>query len=73
MDGLAGGAALDSQGRIVVVGKESLSPTNTRFLVARFDSNGNVDQSFGANGTVSLHDAVVSQMLQTKEDPPSLN
>ncbi len=64
MDGLAGGAALDSQGRIVVVGKESLSPTNTRFLVARFDSHGNVDQSFGANGTVSLHDAVVSQMLR---------
>jgi uncharacterized delta-60 repeat protein len=64
MEALAWGAALDSQGRIVVVGTEWLSPTSTRFLIARFDSSGNIDQSFGATGTVSLHDAVVSQTLR---------
>ena len=64
MDALAWGAALDSQGRIVIVGTEWLSLTSTRFLIARFDSGGKLDQSFGANGTVSLHDAAVSQELR---------
>ena len=64
MEATAWGAALDSQGRIVVVGTEWLSLSGTRFLFARFDSHGIVDQSFGASGTFSLHDAVVSQMLR---------
>jgi uncharacterized delta-60 repeat protein len=59
MDAHARGAALDSQGRIVVVGTEA----STRLLVTRFDSHGNVDQSFGVSGIVSLHGGV-SQMLQ---------
>jgi uncharacterized delta-60 repeat protein len=63
MSANAGGAALDSQGRIVVVGTERLSLDTTRFLVLRYDTDGNLDQSFGANGTVSLHAAVVSQEL----------
>jgi uncharacterized delta-60 repeat protein len=57
-------AAFDSQGRIVVVGTEWLSsPFRTRLLIARFDAAGNLDQSFGANGIVSLHEAAVSQWL----------
>jgi uncharacterized delta-60 repeat protein len=60
MDAHARGAALDSQGRIVVVGTEA----STRLLVTRFDSHGNVDQSFGTSGTVSLHDVGVPQMLR---------
>ena len=64
MGALAWGAALDSQGRIVVVGTEWLSLTSTRLLVVRVDRHGNVDQSFGARGTVALHEAAVSQMLQ---------
>jgi uncharacterized delta-60 repeat protein len=57
-------AAFDSQGRIVVVGTEWLSPSRTRFLVVRFDTAGKLDQSFGANGIVSLqHEAAVSQWL----------
>jgi len=57
-------AAFDSQGRMVVVGTEWLSPSRTRFLVVRFDTAGKLDQSFGANGIVSLqHEAAVSQWL----------
>ena len=56
----AQGAALDSQGRIVVVGTEA----SRRLFVTRFDSHGNVDQSFGVRGTVSLHDASVPQGLR---------
>ena len=63
MSANAWGAALDSHGRVVVVGTEWLAPSGTRFLVVRFDADGNLDQSFGASGTVSLHDAVVSQEL----------
>ena len=33
-------------------------------MVARYDTEGNLDQSFGANGTVSLHEASVSQGLE---------
>jgi uncharacterized delta-60 repeat protein len=62
MSANAWGAVLDSQGRIVVVGTEWL-PLGTRFLVVRYDADGNLDQTFGANGTVSLHAATVSQQL----------
>jgi uncharacterized delta-60 repeat protein len=58
-----GGAAFDSQGRIVVVAREPLSPTRARLLIVRFDPNGSLDQSFGANGTVSLHESTISQGL----------
>ncbi len=58
------GAALDAQGRIVVVGTEWVSPTSSRLLVARFATDGNLDHSFGANGTVSLHEASVFQALE---------
>ena len=60
MDAHAQGAALDSQGRIVIVG----TAASTRLLVTRFDGHGDVDQSFGASGTVSLHDVGVPQMLR---------
>jgi uncharacterized delta-60 repeat protein len=35
----------------------------SRILVARFDAQGNVDQSFGAGGIVALHDSDVTQEL----------
>jgi uncharacterized delta-60 repeat protein len=63
-------AALDAQSRILAVGTEWLGPTGTRILVARFDSHGNVDQSFGAGGTVSLHDADVLQELNAAAFQP---
>lgn len=56
-------AALDSQSRIVVVGTEWVSPYITKFLVVRYDTDGSLDQSFGANGIVSLHEASVFQKL----------
>ena len=62
-DAVAWSAALDAQSRILAVGYELLGPIRTRILVARFDSHGNVDQSFGAGGVVSLHDADVTQGL----------
>jgi uncharacterized delta-60 repeat protein len=59
-----GGAAIDSQGRIVVVGTEEVgSSTNWRFLVVRFDLNGNPDPSFGTDGIASLAGGSVSQQL----------
>jgi uncharacterized delta-60 repeat protein len=58
-----GGAVFDSQGRIVVVGSEWVSPSSARFLVVRFDPNGNLDRSFGADGIVSLAGGTVSQEL----------
>ncbi|MBV9342060.1 MAG: hypothetical protein JO159_14380, partial [Acidobacteria bacterium] len=61
MEATARGAALDSQGRIVIVGT-ALSSMES--LIARFDSNGKVDRSFGTSGTVSLHDDDVSQVLE---------
>jgi uncharacterized delta-60 repeat protein len=58
-----GGAAFDSQGRIVVVGTEQIGSTTWRFLVVRFDPNGSLDQSFGTDGVVSLTGGSVSQEL----------
>jgi len=58
-----GGAAFDSQGRIVVVGTEHVGSTNWRFLVVRFDPNGNLDQSFGTDGIASLAGGSFSQQL----------
>jgi uncharacterized delta-60 repeat protein len=57
------GAALDTQGRIVIVGSEYPSPTSTRLLVVRYDTDGNLDQSFGSGGIVSLHNASTAQAL----------
>jgi uncharacterized delta-60 repeat protein len=57
-----GGAVFDSQGRIVIVGTEWMSP-GARFLVVRFDPNGTLDQSFGTGGIVSLAGGSVSQEL----------
>jgi uncharacterized delta-60 repeat protein len=58
-----GGLALDSQGRIIVIAGQRLSPTRKRMLIARFDPDGNPDQSFGTNGTVSLHESNFTQTL----------
>jgi len=51
-DADATGAALDSKGRIVTFGSK-----HGRFLVARYDSQGNADRSFGEGGGVSLQGA----------------
>lgn len=69
-DAVAWSAALDAQSRILAVGYELLGPIRTRILVARFDSHGNVDQSFGAGGVVSLHDADVTQGLNAAAVQP---
>ena len=63
-------AALDAQSRIVAVGRQMLTLTRMRIMVARFDAQGNVDQSFGAGGVVSLHDADVSQDLNAAAIQP---
>ena len=69
-EAVAWSAALDAQSRILAVGYELLGPIRTRILVARFDSDGNVDQSFGAGGVVSLHDADVTQGLNAAAVQP---
>ncbi|HJQ71046.1 MAG TPA: hypothetical protein VKA70_18875 [Blastocatellia bacterium] len=50
-DGLADAAALQANGKIVVVGRAVGSPQNSR--LARFNANGSLDTSFGANGAVT--------------------
>jgi uncharacterized delta-60 repeat protein len=45
--------AIQSNGKIVVVGSGRIGTTSTDFVVARFNSNGSVDSTFGANGVVT--------------------
>jgi uncharacterized delta-60 repeat protein len=63
-DAMAWGAAFDAQGRTLVVGTKWLSLSRTQFLVARYDVDGRLDESFGPGGAVVLHEAAVSQQLQ---------
>jgi uncharacterized delta-60 repeat protein len=62
-DATAAGAALDSQGRTLVVGKKWLSTSSSQLLVARYDVDGELDRSFGASGAVFLHESGVPQDL----------
>jgi uncharacterized delta-60 repeat protein len=45
--------ALDSLGRIVVAGSASSAGTGIDFALARYDSNGNLDATFGTGGKVT--------------------
>lgn len=49
-----GGAALDSLGRIVVVGSHQVSGTNYDFRVMRMMPTGGGDNSFGGDGVVDI-------------------
>ena len=54
-DDLAQGVALQPDGRIVVGGFSSSSPTSTaddRFALARYEADGTLDPTFGSAGTV---------------------
>jgi uncharacterized delta-60 repeat protein len=62
-DATGWGAALDAQDRVVVVGTKWQSRTDTQFVIARYDRDGNLDQSFGASGAVFLHQVSVPQQL----------
>jgi uncharacterized delta-60 repeat protein len=46
------GVALQPDGKIVVVGYASINPGGERFLLARFNPDGTLDQTFGTNGSV---------------------
>jgi uncharacterized delta-60 repeat protein len=50
--GIANGVAVEPDGKIVVVG--SVNPIDTRVAIARFNSNGTLDTSFGSGGTETL-------------------
>jgi len=45
-------AAIDSQGRIVVAGTTLQARTPAHFALARYDSSGSLDQTFGGDGRV---------------------
>lgn len=51
-----GDAALQPDGKIVVVGQTELSfaGQNYGYLIARFNSDGSLDQTFGSNGQVRI-------------------
>jgi uncharacterized delta-60 repeat protein len=53
---LGRGVAIQRDGRIVVVGKNTSSDGSARdgLLVERFNSNGSIDKSFGSGGVVNL-------------------
>jgi len=50
---LASGVALQGDGKIVVVGTRAFS-ANPNFIVARYNPDGSVDRSFGADGNLSI-------------------
>ena len=62
-DTTAVSAAVDSQGRVIVVGSQPLSYSSSRFWLARYDTNGKLDRSFGENGIVAFHDFAGAQVL----------
>jgi uncharacterized delta-60 repeat protein len=47
------GAALQSDGKLVVVGTINLPSTGDDFLVARYDADGSLDSTFGNGGEVT--------------------
>jgi uncharacterized delta-60 repeat protein len=48
-----GALALQPDGRIVVAGGNNYGPTPNQFTLARYDSNGSLDPSFGTDGTTT--------------------
>lgn len=50
---LGGALTLQSDGKIVVVGNKELAGGGENFVVARFDSNGSADPTFGSGGVVT--------------------
>jgi uncharacterized delta-60 repeat protein len=75
-DDLANGIALQSDGRIVVVGQSGphlsqfSGPLDTTFAVARYNTNGSLDTTFDGDGRVttnfssSSHDTAIAVALQ---------
>jgi uncharacterized delta-60 repeat protein len=63
LGGTAWSAALDSQDKVVLAGGNWLSPTRSQFWLARFDTNGELDPSFGEGGIVAFHESGGSQIL----------
>lgn len=51
---IVGGAAIDSQGRIIVVGSTASNYSNSDFRVARILSNGVLDTSFSGDGIAEI-------------------
>ena len=51
--GLGNSVALQSDGRIVVAGKQNTGGPNFAFVLARYNSNGTLDTSFGTGGIVT--------------------
>lgn len=49
----ANGVALQADGKIVAVGSSFVAPNSSDFALARYNSDGTPDSSFGNNGTVT--------------------
>jgi len=50
----AWGIALQSDGKIVLIGDYEISANNSGIALVRYNSDGNLDNSFGSNGVVTL-------------------
>ncbi|MBK9097422.1 MAG: T9SS type A sorting domain-containing protein [bacterium] len=50
----AWGIALQSDGKIVLIGNYEISSNNSGIALVRYNSDGNLDNSFGSNGVVTL-------------------
>jgi uncharacterized delta-60 repeat protein len=67
--------ALDSQGRVVVAGSRAKAAGGYEVAVARFDSDGGLDGSFGDGGVVflsQLGSAVLPHLAVQSDDKPVL-
>lgn len=59
----AGGAALQADGKIVVVGSKSVSSGATDLLVVRYNADGSLDTGFGNGGIVTTNQAPQDQLI----------
>src|SRR5207342_3344037 len=50
---IAGGVAIQADGRIVIVGTAGYFGSNPKFALARYRPNGSLDTSFGGDGRVT--------------------
>ena len=49
---------IDTQGRIVIVGRTNVGPNPDNFVVARLNADGSLDTTFGTNGKVTVDTGV---------------
>ena len=60
--------ALQADGKILVLGNVSLSDEQSAKVIARYNSNGTLDTSFGVNGVVTVDTSIWSSSIALQTD-----